>query len=445
MKRNQIIKDNCVKESKVIIKEYRKNCYPFYQTELFIQCNKGVKQKMTSSKKFHIAGNKLNDEAIICKIKISAVNNNIIIRYSIKYDLLMPLLLYMKLFVHENNINKLILEDLLQFDNKHREKTIYTNINTTKDVLFLYITLGNHGLISLENKLDKPIGIVDEGNTSYMDVIIQNLFWISYIRKYVYDLKPTKESFTYYLQELFYSLQNEKTPVRLNTILNCLAKKYEWNQPKDPIKELFAVIGNIDHHGLEDLFKINIKKPKSKTIYYWSIDVKDTINNSFLNFRQGNFDQSLIELPIILLIHIGRFTIKDKDKKDCSRFNYESIISITSNQTRYHLFSVIIHEGKSLSNGVFYSYMKLPELKDNWWKLKGSNIQIASNDEVFEQSYGGDDLSYCFPDSSDKSCKDTITSVLKENDKTAYILIYINESNIKEMLFSISNEAVRVY
>lgn len=427
------------KKYKSIIKQSINYCNLNPKTELFIQFNPRLKEKRKTIK---IASNTLNYKAIKCILQISSLENQVVFKYSIYDYLSIPLSLHLKIFIHEDNTNGQLLEDVLIFDKSNRQKNIYVQLNTNREFLLFYITLCNNDPLELIQELKKPNGIIDEGNTSYMDVILQTLFWISYIRNYVYDLKPPNDSFVYQLQLVFYSLQIDNNPVNIDKLLNYLTKKKDWNQPKDPIKELMAVINNIDKKNLGNMFKIIIKQPKYRSYQYLSINLNDTIEESISSLAKGNSQQFTIELPKVLLIHLHRFN-KDNDIKDCSFYKYESTLNIPWNNAKYQLSSVIVHEGNSLSLGVFYSFIKLPNQKDYWWKLKETNSQKAFDEEVFGQCYGGESNSYSFTDKSNEVTNSKIISIKKDNDKTAYILVYINESYTNEFLSQYIEEEVR--
>ncbi len=52
----------------------------------------------------------------------------------------------------------------------------------------------------------------------------------------------------------------------------------------------------------------------------------------------------------------------------------------------YKLYAVLVHEGEKAESGHYYAYIRL---KDSWYKFNDEEVTTATQNEVFEFSFGG--------------------------------------------------------
>jgi uncharacterized UBP type Zn finger protein len=75
------------------------------------------------------------------------------------------------------------------------------------------------GLNVDENRTSLFNGIVNEGNTCYMNSMLQTLFSLTSFRKAIYQSEPSKDEVMLALQRIFYNLQMGKESVRTPELL----------------------------------------------------------------------------------------------------------------------------------------------------------------------------------------------------------------------------------
>jgi hypothetical protein len=94
-------------------------------------------------------------------------------------------------------------------------------------------------------------------------------------------------------------------------------------------------------------------------------------------------------VPRILVIHLKRF---DNFQRKIKKFvKYENEINLNKflfeNKTenyRYRLFSVLVHDGYSINSGHYYSYIK--NSNDMWFCMNDSHVSRVNEKEIFQQS-----------------------------------------------------------
>jgi ubiquitin C-terminal hydrolase len=127
--------------------------------------------------------------------------------------------------------------------------------------------------------------------------------------------------------------------------------------------------------------------------------------------------------PPILFIQLERFKyIKNCPSKTHTYFEFHSEIDFQSfshkssdqiSNTIYLLYCVIVHHGSAIT-GHYFCYLNI-EMKGRFYLLNDSSISPANIDDVFKNNFGN------LP--NQKDC----------NQKSAYMLIYIHQNEIKNL------------
>ncbi len=104
------------------------------------------------------------------------------------------------------------------------------------------------------------------------------------------------------------------------------------------------------------------------------------------------------KLPPILLIHLKRFEYDyntDTNVKINDYCQYYDEIDLekymTENhdqETKYKLFSVLVHSGTGTGSGHYYAFIKTANGK-RWFKMNDELVSTAEPEEVFEANFGG--------------------------------------------------------
>ena len=329
---------------------------------------------------------------------------------------------------------------------------------------------------------DEKIGIVNEGNTCYLNTILQNMSNIPYIRKILYDIDSSNDKFILNLQKIFFRLQNSKSPIKISTELRennflsaIIPALKEENKIQQDAQEIFSYIfdylsknNSLLSELCEGKLKIEIKcdeinhvSSNEENFLFLSLDCNINIPTTntegeltlydciehFLSVETlegDNAYESEIDhqkhkaikttyfkkLPPILFFHLKRFNIDQT--KSSQKVIYKEILDMTnyytadSHDVHYQLYSVTIHEGE-IDNGHYTIYIK--DFINNQWILYNDNLvyYISNENEVYKDNYGG------YLNDFTIQSKGEIFPFLTQNNRTAYILCYIATSKINEL------------
>lgn len=101
----------------------------------------------------------------------------------------------------------------------------------------------------------------------------------------------------------------------------------------------------------------------------------------------------------------------------------------------YKLFSVLVHSGEGSSSGHYYAFIR-PKM-GHWLKFNDDVVEKAYEYQVFNSNFGG-----TFTDAK----YNKITKLIEENEikniTTAYMLIYLREDSIKDLLNEVIDEEI---
>ena len=132
-----------------------------------------------------------------------------------------------------------------------------------------------------------------------------------------------------------------------------------------------------------------------------------------------------------------------KLKKITAKFQYDEHIDLNrfvndrSKKYTYKLFSVLVHSGEGSSSGHYYAFIR-PEM-GQWLKFNDDVVEKAYEYQVYNSNFGGTytDAKY------NKTTKEIEENEIK-NITTAYMLIYLREDQIKDLLKQVKNEEIPV-
>ncbi|POG66834.1 ubiquitin carboxyl-terminal hydrolase 5 [Rhizophagus irregularis DAOM 181602=DAOM 197198] len=334
------------------------------------------------------------------------------------------------------------------------------------------------------------VGLKTQGATGYINSLLQSLYCTTYFRKAVYKI-PTEDdepikSVSLALQRVFYQLQTSNTPVMTTE----LTKSFGWDSIDSSMQHDVQEFNRVLQDNLEGkmkgtkadgaITKLFVGKMKSYTkcvnVDYESSRVEDfydiqlnvkgckTLRDSFKDYIQEEILKGYNKyqatgyglqdakkgvifesFPPVLHLQLKRFEydlqrdamVKINDRHEFPmEIDLEEFLSEDTDKTnphKYLLHGVLVHSGDS-HEGHYFALFK-PEKDGKWFKFDDDRVTPVIDKEVFEDNYGGE-----YPNAN------TITTLSAAKNRkwftNAYMLVYIRESNVDEILSPVVPEDI---
>ncbi|ORY71585.1 uncharacterized protein BCR38DRAFT_331168 [Pseudomassariella vexata] len=338
------------------------------------------------------------------------------------------------------------------------------------------------------------VGLKNQGATCYLNSLLQSLYFTNAFRKAVYQI-PTAEdesiaNSAYTLQRLFYQLQTSNSAVGTNE----LTKSFGWDTrhifEQQDVQELSRKLiermeermkGTDAEDALPRMLSgkvktyvscIDVDYESSRIEDFWDIQLNvrgiSTLQDSFKDYiQQETLDGEnkywagdefkyqdahkgviFTSFPEVLHLHLKRFEYdiqRDAMMKVNDRFEFPDTLDVApylekgadmSEPWVYKLHGVLVHSG-DLNAGHYYAFLK-PN-KDGWFhKFDDDKVTKATMRETLEENYGGE---Y-------KTSNPQLRSALQQRKQpvirqmSAYMLVYIRESRLDQVLTPVSQEDV---
>ncbi|RIB26131.1 hypothetical protein C2G38_2240942 [Gigaspora rosea] len=311
------------------------------------------------------------------------------------------------------------------------------------------------------------VGIKNLNVNTFLNSVIQSLYFIKQFRKAVYQIPmencKQEKSIGSALQRIFYQLNISDSSVEITE----LARFFGWNiflmndvrkfigvlrdDVADKIKntKADATISKLFAGKMKTYIKcVNVDYESLRIEDYYDIQLSvkgcKTLDDSFMKYMQVNLDgdskyytddyglqvakKSVIfeSFPPVLHIHLNQFDYDVQNNtmvKINSHYEFPMEIGLQkylstdadkSKPYKYILHGVLVHGGLTKYNCRYYALLR-PERNHRWIKFDGARVTPVSVKEVLENNYGGSDSPY----------------------HNVYMLVYIRESDIDEILSSI--------
>ncbi|RIA93964.1 hypothetical protein C1645_873749 [Glomus cerebriforme] len=335
-----------------------------------------------------------------------------------------------------------------------------------------------HNFINYDSKKETGyVGLKNQGATGYMNLVLQLFYFTTYLRKAVYQI-PTEDdepirSVPLALQRIFYQLQTSNTPVGTTE----LTKSFGWDSldsfMQHDVVEFYRVLqdnlegkmkGTKADGAITKLFvgkmksyikcvDVDYESSRVEDYYDIELDVKGcrTLRNSFKDYIQEETleDDNKYQtegyglqdakkgvifesFPPVLCLRLKRFEYdiqRDAMVKLNDRYEFpmeidlEEFLSQDADRSKPHkylLHGVFVHSG-DLHGGHYFALLK-PEKDGKWFKFDDDRVTPVIDREVLEDIYGGR-----FPNA---------------NPTNAYVLIYIREAYIDEILSPVVHDDI---
>lgn len=335
------------------------------------------------------------------------------------------------------------------------------------------------------------VGLKNQGATCYMNSLLQSLFCTNYFRRAVYQI-PTEddiphESVALALQRVFYHLQTSDQPVGTNELTRSFGWKSLDSFMQHDVQEFNRVLqdkleikmkGTPAEGAISKLFvgkmksyikcvDVDYESARSEDFYDIQLNVKGMKNlqESFRDYiavetlegenkyqaegyglqdaKKGVIFQSF---PPVLHLQLKRFEydiqrdamVKINDRHE---FPYEIDLAefLDENADRseshvYRLHGVLVHSG-DLHGGHYFALIK-PDRNTRWLKYDDDRVTPVTDKEVLEENYGGEALNGAVPPGQQRN---QARNAVKRFTN-AYMLVYIRESRIDEILKPFAEE-----
>ncbi|OBT97972.2 hypothetical protein VE01_03889 [Pseudogymnoascus verrucosus] len=316
------------------------------------------------------------------------------------------------------------------------------------------------------------VGLRNQGSTGYLNVVLQALYFITAIRKVVYEI-PTREGATtdvaWALQRLFYSLQTSETFATTKELTN----SFGWSpmmvfQQQDVVEMLQILIsqlmtraeGTRSEDLLLDLFigrqrfltsSANDDRvtSRSEDLYILSLNIhgQRTLQESLAEyvkvdtFNAGAQDgpqemkRGMIvdKFPPILHLQLKRFQYdisEDAMVKLDDFFEFPDEIDLSpylaanadrSEPWTYVIYGVVAHSG-GIAGGQYSAFLR-PAKDGQFYKFDDERVTKATLKEAIHNNFGTEDGQ-------------------PSKKPTAYLLIYIRKSRLGDLLGNFTKDDV---
>ncbi|KAI9256173.1 hypothetical protein BY458DRAFT_519583 [Sporodiniella umbellata] len=346
-----------------------------------------------------------------------------------------------------------------------------------------------HNFVNYDSKkVTGFVGMQNQGATCYMNSLFQSLYFTNLFRKAVYQIPTEKDhptrSVALALQRVFYNLQFLDTAVGTTE----LTKSFGWdsleafrqhdvqefnrvlqdnleikmkNTPADgAIKNLFVgrmksyikcIDVDYESSRSEDYYDIqlNVKGCRNLEDSFKDYITEETLegDNKYMAEGYGLQDAKkgviFESFPPVLHLQLKRFEydmmrdmmVKINDRHEFPlSIDLEPFLAPSADRSREHkyvLHGVLVHSG-DLTGGHYFAFVK-PEKHGHWFKFDDDRVIPATLKEVLEENYGGEQQG---------APGLNMRGRLMNRFTNAYMLVYVRESMIDEILAPVTNEDI---
>ncbi|KAL0946992.1 hypothetical protein HGRIS_013138 [Hohenbuehelia grisea] len=347
-----------------------------------------------------------------------------------------------------------------------------------------------HNFVNYDSKKETGfVGLKNQGATCYMNSLLQSLYCTNYFRRAVYQI-PTEdehpaESVPLALQRTFYHLQTSDQPVgtteltksfgwksldsflqhdvqEFNRVLqDKLEAKMKGTKAEGAIAKLFVgkmksfiKCVNVDYESsrTEEFNDIQLNVKGLKNLYesfkdFVAVETLEGENKyqaEGLGLQDAKKGIIFESFPPVLQLQLKRFEydiqrdamVKINDRHEFPfEIDLEEFLDPSADRSQpwvYKLHGVLVHSG-DLHGGHYFALIK-PDRETRWLKFDDDRVTPVTDREVLEENYGGEPLNGLPPALQRNQVR------AMKRFTNAYMLVYIRESAINEVLAPFTEE-----
>ena len=386
--------------------------------------------------------------------------------------------------IHDKDEKALFYKKTIELADNEKSKMLKINKLKPWDEDFNFVVEVLAEDCSFVKKKGLANGIVNMGVTCYMNSYLQSIFHIKKFRYYINQLQPNEKSkFVFYLQSLFYLMENGD--ISVNTL--DLQRAFGWNieamftqqdvnefslKLLDAIEQVSKLQG-IQEIITKELFKgkiesyikcvnVDYESKRNEDFFELQMEIKDALNvedsleillkaedlsgaNAYQTEDHGKQDAQkgihIIDAPDMLVLNLNRtaYNLQTYEPyKILKRYEFSEKLDMSKycqNGGMYELYAVFTHIGYNTLKGHYLVYLKI---NNQWMEFNDEVVSEVSWDDVKKGSYGGKPLTTVF-------CTNTYSLIRRRKDARghAYMLMYVRKDKKEETLNN--NSVVKKY
>ena len=305
------------------------------------------------------------------------------------------------------------------------------------------------------------VGLRNEGNTCYVNALLQTLFHLPCLRQAVFQIPPTVR-LAADLQAVFYELMTSPQAVSARGLLTSLGtarnerqedvqefslsfyEKLKVCMENSPVAGFLSTLFEgltetvyrckyVDFQSaprVEEFLDLQLPVANLRDIYsslkaIMSEDLhgEDQFDAETWGKQDAVREVRLRRLPPVLQLFLKRFRYQYGEiQKLNTKFEFPwtldlSDYTLEAKPAKYQLFGVLVHKGVSY-HGHYFAFLKVGLAQ--WYKFNDYSVDAVTEEHVLATSVGGEVRDI-------EVTENGVREVLRPNDTSAYMLYYVKE------------------
>lgn len=309
------------------------------------------------------------------------------------------------------------------------------------------------------------VGLKNEGNTCYINALLQTLYHLPSLRHAVFHIPstPARSNLAFCLQKVLYDLQISPESVSARHLMDCLEvaenegqqdvhefslkflEKLEASMSSSATSDFIQWLlkgrtrtivecTEIDHKGepqIEEFLDLQLSVSDAGNVHesmrkltYERLTGADQFDAGVFGKQNAVRKVKFQRLPPVLQFYLKRFQYFGGGiEKVNSKFEFPENLDLAEyleqpGEAEYRLFAILVHKGVS-QQGHYFAFVKTN--LSEWFKFNDKSVDKVTAEQVFRSSFGGNmkDL---------KVGLQGVEECVVENDTSAYMLCYVKKA-----------------